>query len=113
MNSKIKTFRAVRSFLFFGTAIFSFACSFFYDRGPYLFPPIDVEYFTCNRCNSYFGGIMGKGPTKSFKSEAAKKCIHRWEKIEAKNFSKNVELYYQEDLNSDPLFRKLMELHPN
>ena len=47
---------------------------------------IEVAYFICQRCNSADGGIYGKGPFKSFRSNKARWCHHNWEKVSRQDF---------------------------
>ncbi|WP_156781881.1 hypothetical protein [Leptospira tipperaryensis] len=78
-----------------------------YDRGPYLLPPIAVEFFECQKCNSYIGGIFGKGPLLKYKSENAKQCIHHWEKTTASKFEEEVRSHFQIDLQKDEWFQRI------
>lgn len=41
-------------------------------------PPIEVLYFSCTRCGSLSGGVSGKGPWKSLRSQQASRCRHEW-----------------------------------
>ncbi|MBM9579561.1 hypothetical protein JWG45_20660 [Leptospira sp. 201903070] len=90
------------------TAIFPIGCALIYDRGPYyLLPPITVEFYECEKCNSYVGGIFGKGPLLKYKSESAKRCIHHWEKTTASRFEEEVRSHFQIDLQKDEWFQKI------
>jgi hypothetical protein len=47
---------------------------------------IEQAYFACDMCGNLRGGIFGKGPTKSFESETARKYIHNWHRIPRAEF---------------------------
>ncbi len=74
-------------------------------------PPIIQEYYKCKKCNSFDGGIYGKGPLKSFRSEKANKCIHKWGKIKIEEFAQGVNEHFSIDWRNEsmPFWKKLNE----
>lgn len=73
-----------------------------YDQPVYkLAPPIAREYYTCAKCNSFDGGIYGKGPLHHFRSNAAAHCHHDWRQIDYFHFLTGVNAQFGiEALNS-------------
>ncbi|TGK30028.1 hypothetical protein EHQ05_03445 [Leptospira yasudae] len=85
-------------------------CSLLYDKGPHYFlPPIAVEYYQCDKCKSYIGGIFGKGPLFRYKSEQAKRCIHSWEEIDADLFQQKIHVDHQVDLSKNDQFQRIQK----
>jgi hypothetical protein len=78
------------------------------DRPPHAFmPPIAEEYHACLKCGSLHGGIYGKGPLASFKSEGANACRHRWNRINKEEFQKRAKEEHPEKWKAVlPFFRK-------
>lgn len=58
------------------------ACGQSYNQPVYrILPPVTLEYYKCTLCQSYDGGIYGKGPLKHYRSPESKSCIHKWSKV--------------------------------
>ena len=79
-----------------------------YNRPVYTFmPPISLEFHKCFRCNSYDGGVYGKGPCEHFRSEKAKRCKHKWQQISKEAFITGVRSDFNVDLakNSSPIWQ--------
>ena len=58
-----------------------------YDRPVYTIPPpCTIEHHKCFLCESYVGGVFGKGPLENFRSNKAKRCIHDWQEITKADF---------------------------
>jgi hypothetical protein len=75
-----------------------------YDKPVYgFFPPIAAQYFKCTKCNSYDGGIYGKGPLKHYRAIDAKKCIHQWQEISMSDFAIGVNKDFNIDWSKDPM----------
>ena len=79
-----------------------------YNRPVYTFlPPIKLEFHKCFRCNSYDGGVYGKGPLEHFRTENAKQCKHKWQEISKEQFITGVKSDFNVDLakNSSPIWQ--------
>ena len=49
---------------------------------------IDVGYHVCEKCDSLDGGIYGKGPRKSLRTDAGGWCVHDWRPISREEFKR-------------------------
>ncbi|HLD35855.1 MAG TPA: hypothetical protein VJC37_03965 [Planctomycetota bacterium] len=82
-----------------------------YDQPVYgLLPPIACQYFKCDKCNSYDGGIYGKGPLNHYSSAKAKKCVHQWREIAIQDFAIGISKDFNVDWSKEtPWWQRLDE----
>lgn len=103
----------VLPFLFIYYRFFVYRSRF--NRPVYTFlPPIRLEFHQCPLCNSFDGGIYGKGPLEHFRSEGAKVCVHNWKKISKGDFFAGIKREFNKDLLSEkaglPFWKTISEL---
>ena len=73
--------------------IFTFAavvmagCATRYDHPPKT-KMIEMGFFACPKCGSLSGGIFGKGPTRSYRSDTASRCVHDWQSVTKAEFQR-------------------------
>lgn len=78
-------------------------CATRYDRLPKT-EMIEMGFFTCPKCGSLSGGIFGKGPTRHYRSDTAKRCVHAWQTVTKPEFQRLATDRFGVDWSSETYF---------